>query len=69
MKSFEHHVPGPDAILVIESLRHEYSALAQRIELLPPSRERSIAMTELETSAMWAIKAAVFADPESKPKE
>jgi hypothetical protein len=32
----------------------------------PASRERSIALTELEGSAMWAIKSVVCNDPESE---
>jgi hypothetical protein len=31
----------------------------------PESRQRSVAITELETAAMWAIKAVVFNDPNS----
>jgi hypothetical protein len=31
--------------------------LADQIELLPPSREKSLAITNLEQGVMWAIKA------------
>ena len=30
------------------------------------SRERSIALTEIETAAMWAVKSVVFNDPASE---
>jgi hypothetical protein len=30
------------------------------------SRQRAVAVTELETAAMWAIKAVVFNDPASE---
>ena len=36
------------------------------VRLSPKSREQSVALTELETTAMWAIKAVVCNDPESE---
>lgn len=66
-KPFAYHKPSPEGLEKITVLRHSFSALKQRIEeTCPPSRERSVAITELETSAMWAIKAVVFNDPNSE---
>jgi len=35
------------------------------IELCPNSRQRSLAITSNEQTAMWAIKSVIFNDPES----
>lgn len=66
-KAFAYHGPSADGLLKITQLREEFSHLKRIIETVAPaSRERSVALTELETSAMWAIKAVVFNDPNSK---
>jgi hypothetical protein len=66
LKSFAFHKPSPAAVEKIASLRQAFSYLAEYIEALAPaSRERSIAVTNLETSAMFAIKAIVCNDPAS----
>jgi hypothetical protein len=50
----------------ITDLRIAYSQIKKIIEIVcPQTRERSIALTELETSAMWAINSVVFNDPKS----
>lgn len=65
-KTFAYHRPGHDGMDKITQLRSLFSAVADQIDALcPHSRERSIALTELETCAMWAIKAVVINDPES----
>lgn len=66
-KPFAYHKPSPHGLERINRLREAYSALKNTIEFnAPASRERSVAVTELETSAMWAIKAVVFNDSESE---
>lgn len=66
-KTFSYHKPGQDGLEKIAKLREAFSQLHSAIEdLAPASRERSVAMTELETAAMWAIKAVVCNDPESE---
>jgi hypothetical protein len=65
-KTFAHHAPTAAALEKIRVLRAAYSTLKTAIETAAPaSRERSVALTELETSAMWAIKSVVLNDPES----
>ena len=65
-KTFAFHQPGEWSKRVIDETRRRYSDLKAYIELnSPPSRERSVALTELETSAMWAIKSVVSNDSES----
>jgi len=66
LKTFAYHKPSVAGLEKITELREAYSALTEVVTALPPSREKSIALTELETSAMWAVKAVVFNDPESE---
>lgn len=66
-KPFAYHKPSDDGMERITRLRSEFSALKRTIEMVcPESRHRSVALTELETTAMWAIKAVVFNDPKSE---
>ncbi len=66
LKTFAHHAPSPEAASRIRAVREAFSQVLTVIEASAPlSRERSIAVTNLETAAMWAIKAIVVNDPES----
>lgn len=66
-KPFAYHKPSVDGLMKITALREAYSQVQAMIqEHCPDSRQKSIAITELETSAMWAIKAVVFNDPNSE---
>jgi hypothetical protein len=68
LKPFAYHKPSPSGLDKITQLREAYSALLTTLnDAAPASRERSVAITELETSAMWAVKAVVYNDPESEP--
>lgn len=63
-KPFAYHAPSAGGLVRITALREAFSAVKSSIEsICPESRQRSVALTELETSAMWAIKAVVFNDP------
>jgi hypothetical protein len=66
-KTYAYHKPGDDGLKRITKLREAFSTLHDEIEKQCPnqSREKSVAMTNLETAAMWAIKAVVCNDPES----
>lgn len=67
LKTFQYHKPSEDALERITRLREAFSVVHGAIEeVAPVSRERSVALTELETSAMWAVKAVVFNDPASE---
>lgn len=67
LKTFQYHKPSEEGLKRISALREAFSLVLEAITTqAPPSRERSVAVTELETSAMWAIKAVVFNDPESE---
>lgn len=66
-KPYAYHKPSDKGLEKINQLREAFSDVAKMIELYcPQSRQKSIAITELETAAMWAIKAVVFNDPESE---
>lgn len=66
-KPFAYHKPSIQGSIKITALREAYSQVQKAIaEHCPDSRQKSIATTELETSAMWAIKAVVFNDPDSE---
>lgn len=67
LKTFAYHKPSTAGLDKISKLREAFSTLYQQIEVLAPnSREKSVALTKLETTAMWAIKAVVCNDPESE---
>lgn len=66
-KPFAYHKPSQIGLEKITKLREDFSYLKDAIEsICPESRQRSVALTELETAAMWAIKAVVFNDPNSE---
>lgn len=66
-KTYAYHKPSEAGLQKIKELREAFSQLHDMIEkTAPPSRERSVALTELETTAMWAIKAVVCNDPLSE---
>ena len=67
---FGYFKPSEDILPLIQNIREAYSKTHEFILTLPASRERSFAITELETSAMWAIKGLVLNDEGStQPNE
>lgn len=65
--TFAYHKPSAEGLQKITELRELYTSLSNKLNLLaPPSRELSVALTNLEQSAMWAIKAVVHNDPKSE---
>ena len=65
-KPFAYHKPSAEGLQKITTLREAFSVVKAAIETnCPSSRQTAVALTELETSAMWAIKAVVFNDPAS----
>jgi len=66
-KPYAYHAPSADGLNKITRLRKAFSDLERLIiELCPNSRQRSLAITQNEQTAMWAIKAVVFNDPDSE---
>lgn len=65
-KPYAYHKPSDDGLTKITALREAFSNIGKLIEeTCPASRHKSVAITNLETTAMWAIKAVVFNDPDS----
>lgn len=66
-KPYAYHKPSAEALKKITRLREAFSMTERMIdEFCPNSRQKSIAITNNEQTAMWAIKAVVFNDPDSK---
>lgn len=58
---FEYVAPTPESVEKIKKIRDAMRSLNDLIlETIPVSRERSLAITKLEESSMWANKAIVF---------
>lgn len=47
---------------IIHQIKTAANFLAELIEALPPGKRRSVALTNLETASMWAVKAAAVGD-------
>jgi len=66
-KPYAYHKPSNDGMAKITKLREVFSEVERVIkEVCPESRQRSVALTNNEQTAMWAIKAVVFNDPASE---
>lgn len=66
-KPYAYHKPSDDGFARITLLREAFSDVSRAIEeTCPDSRHKAVAITQLETAAMWAIKAVVFNDPASE---
>lgn len=53
---------NPSNKTIIYKIKTAANRMAAIIEALPPGRRRSVALTYLETSCMWAVKAAAIGD-------
>jgi hypothetical protein len=63
--SLTNHTPTPEQINRIERLREiAYVYGVAVVEDAPSSRAQAIALTKLEESVMWAVKAIVLEDQE-----
>lgn len=69
-KTYQYHKPSLDGLAKVQQLRDNFSFLHDLVvQIAPASRERSIALTELENAVMWAIKSVVINDPDSVVEE
>ena len=60
-RSLTNQTPSPDVITTIEALREKAKELGDMIlEECPRTRERSLAVTHLDETVMWAVKALVL---------
>lgn len=53
---------NPSGDPVIHEIKSAANALAAVIEKLPATRRRAVALTNLETASMWAVRAAACGD-------
>jgi hypothetical protein len=68
-KNFTYHQPNTDQRERYERIRAKAKELAELVvELVPPSRERSLALTKLEEMVMWA-NAGVARNQAAGPKQ
>jgi hypothetical protein len=66
-KPFAYHRPSADGHARITRLRELFSLVERELrDICPESRQRAVALTNNEQTAMWAIKAVVFNDPLSE---
>lgn len=66
-KTYAYHKPSQAGLEKVAELRKAFSELHDKINAIAPdSREKSVALTHMETAAMYAIKAVVCNDPESE---
>ena len=69
-KPYAYHRPSTDGLAKITELRELFSLVDRKVkEICPESRQRAVAITNNEQTAMWAIKAVVFNDPASEVDE
>lgn len=65
-KPYAYHKPSPEGLEKINRLREHFSEGERLIkEICGNNRQASVAITNNEQTAMWAIKAVVFNDPDS----
>ena len=69
-KTYAYHKPSAESLDKITKIRQAYSTLHDVLkELGTDGREKAVAFTNLEQSAMWAIKSVVCNDPKSEVAE
>lgn len=66
-KPYAYHKPSEAGLEKITALREKFSEVEKLIrKVCPDTRQRAVAITNNEQTAMWAIKAVVFNDPDSE---
>ena len=66
-KPYAYHKPSPAGLDKINRLREHFSEGERLIkEICGNNRQASVAITNNEQTAMWAIKSVVFNDPDSE---
>lgn len=51
---------------IVDELKSAANAYAEVVNKLPPSRRRSIALTQIETASMFAVKSVFYGDDNSR---
>lgn len=66
-KPYAYHKPSTEGMSRIDRLREHFSDGERLInEFCHDPRRRAIAITQNEQTAMWAIKAVIFSDPDAE---
>lgn len=65
---FTNHPPGTDGVMsLLDAVTYEIRVGTFFTEILPPGREKSLAITKLEECSMWAKAAIARNQPEPVP--
>lgn len=68
MRSLTNITPNETQVALIEVIRERAKTMGQTIIFnIKPSRERSLALTHLEETTMWAVKAVLMEEPTPQP--
>lgn len=59
MGAFDYRKPTEESLDIMQKLRVAFKELDDLLSIIPHSRERALAITKLEESAMWANKGVV----------
>lgn len=63
LEAFVYHRPSDDVAVVMTHARQAFRRLVNFLDMsIPECREKSLAFTALEESAMWAMKALSVTD-------
>jgi len=57
---FSNRAPNEAQGVMLDDITEAMKGVAETLDLLPNSRFKSLAMTNLEQASMWAKKATVF---------
>ena len=67
LDTFAYHAPPPSVVASMVTLLGSFRTLAALLDFgLPESREKSLAFTALEESAMWAMKGLALTDADGQ---
>lgn len=67
---FKHHPPTPERIESHQVIRNTSEDLAHvYVDILPDSREKSLALTALQEAAMWANAALAIHGPDNESEK
>ena len=64
--AFYYHKPGKEGRELLQVNRYRFRCLRDNLKELPQTRELSLALTHLQTAAMFANLAIVLNDPDAE---
>jgi hypothetical protein len=57
---FDHVMPTPEQHAAMTAIGEAFKPALAALEAMPPSRHRSLALTDLESAMMWAKRGVMF---------